>query len=107
MRDKVDSPLIVQPPFVRRMATGIEIRLKVVPGASRSHIVGALGDRLKIRVAAAPEQGKANRVVLSLLSDWLGVGGLEIVAGHTSPEKTVSVPKLPGLTVSQLEKLVC
>ena len=106
MRDTTDSRLVdAQPPFVRRTAEGIELRLKVVPGARRSQIVGALGDRLKIRVAAAPEQGKANRAVVRLLSDWLGVNGIEIVAGDSSPEKTASVPGLQGLSAEQLQKL--
>ena len=105
MRDKTASPHDVQPPFVRRVAEGIELRLKVVPGASRSQIVGVLGDRLKIRVTAAPEQGKANRAVIRLLSDWLGVNGIEIVVGDSSPEKTAYVPGLRGLSAEQLQKL--
>jgi uncharacterized protein (TIGR00251 family) len=105
MHDKTTSPLDEQPSFVRRVADGIELRLKVVPGASRSQIVGKLGDRLKIRVAAAPEQGKANRAVIRLLSDWLGVNGIEIIAGDSSPEKTASVPGLSGLSAEQLRKL--
>jgi uncharacterized protein len=102
MRDKSGSRFDEQPPYVRQTPDGIELRLKVVPGASQSQIVGLLGDRLKIRIAAAPEQGKANRAVISLLSDWLGVSGIEIVAGHSSPEKTASVPGLRGLSGEQL-----
>lgn len=105
MRDKTASPLDEQPSFVRHVAGGIELRLKVVPGARRSQIVGMLGDRLKIRVAVAPEQGKANRAVVRLLSDWLGVNGIEIVAGDRSPEKTAYVPGLWDLTLEQLQMI--
>ncbi len=105
MHEKIDSIPDPQPAFVRRVADGIELRLKVVPGASRSQIVGMLGDRLKIRVAAAPEQGKANRAVVRLLSGWLGINGIEIVAGDSSPEKTAYVPGLQGLSAEQLQKL--
>lgn len=76
------------------MAGGIELSIKVVPGASRSEVVGALGDRLKVRVAAPAEGGKANRAVVEVLREWLGVRGVEIVAGASSPEKTVRVAGL-------------
>ena len=62
-----------------------------MPGASRTEIAGARGDRLKIRVAAPPEKGKANRALVRFLSDWLGVREIEIVAGASSAEKTVRI----------------
>jgi uncharacterized protein (TIGR00251 family) len=105
MAEQFDNTPNSQPRFVRQVDDGIELRLKVVPGASRSQIVGILGDRLKIRVAEAPEQGKANRAVIRLLSGWLGVNGIEIISGHGSPEKTARVPGLRGLSVEQLYKM--
>jgi uncharacterized protein (TIGR00251 family) len=79
------------PPFARAIPGGVELRLKVVPGASRSAIVGALGNRLKVRVAAPPEAGKANRAVVELLAAALGVKDVRITAGHSGPEKTVLI----------------
>jgi uncharacterized protein len=73
------------------VANGIELRLKVVPGAARSEITGVLGDRLKIRVAAPAEEGKANRAVIELLREWLGTRNVQIVAGRSSPEKIARV----------------
>ncbi len=52
-----------------------------MPGASRSAIAGPLGDRLKVRVAAPAEKGRANRALVKLLRDWLGVRDVAIVAG--------------------------
>jgi hypothetical protein len=81
---------------------GIEIRVKVVPGASRAAIVGALGDRLKLRVAAPPTDGLANRAVAELLGGWLGSARIELVAGHGQAQKTVlarglaTLPALPA-----------
>ena len=69
----------------------MELDVKVVPGASRSEIVGPLGNRLKIRVAAPAEGGKANRALVKVLSEWLGTRAVEIVAGVSGPEKTVRV----------------
>lgn len=66
------------------------MRLKVVPGASRSGLAGALGDRLKLRVAAPPEDGRANRAVEELLTRLTG-RRCAVVAGHGTPLKTVLV----------------
>lgn len=78
------------PAFARIVPGGIELRLKVVPGASRSAVAGVLGDRLKLRVVAPPEGGKANAEVVALLERELG-GKVEIVAGNANPQKTVII----------------
>lgn len=87
------------PLFTTASADGLLLRLKVVPGASRDHLAGALGDRLKVRVAAPPEQGRANQAVLALLGRWLGRNDLRLVAGETSAEKTVLIPGCESLPV--------
>lgn len=91
--------------FVRRVAEGIELRLKVIPGASRSVIVGVLGDRLKVKVAAPPEDGKANKAVVELISEWLEADSVEIVSGHAHPEKVVRVHGLMKIDESRLSVL--
>lgn len=85
------------PTFARRLPGGIELRIKVVPGASRSQIAGPLGDRLKVRVAAAPEGGKANRAVIDLLATWLGAAQVELIAGHGHAEKILLVRGVTAL----------
>jgi uncharacterized protein (TIGR00251 family) len=71
----------------------VRIHLKVVPGSRRDQIVGPLGDRLKVKVSAPPEDGRANKAVCELLGTALGINprDVEVVAGHSSPEKTVRV----------------
>jgi uncharacterized protein (TIGR00251 family) len=82
--------------------SGVSCRLKVkaVPGASRTEIVGRLGEALKIRVAAPPEGGKANREILELLAERLGLpaAAVSLVSGGTSPAKVV---ELRGITAEQ------
>lgn len=89
------------------MQAGIALRIKVVPGASRSKIVGVLGDRLKIAVAAPAEAGKANKAVCLLVAKVFGVAprDVEITSGHTLPRKTVDVAgvSLAAATASLLE----
>jgi uncharacterized protein (TIGR00251 family) len=69
------------------------IAVKAVPGASRDSVAGRLGERLKVRIAAPPEGGKANRAICELLASELGVraGDVEVVQGHGRAEKVVRV----------------
>jgi uncharacterized protein (TIGR00251 family) len=72
---------------------GVVVAVKAVPGARRDGVAGVLGDRLKVRVSAPPEGGRANDAIRRLLAARLGVrvGRVEIVSGHAHPEKTLRV----------------
>jgi uncharacterized protein (TIGR00251 family) len=67
------------------------VRLRVSPGARRSELVGRHGEGWKVRVAAAPEGGRANEAVLDLLAEELELPrrSLSIISGHTGREKVV------------------
>lgn len=69
------------------------LSVKVVPGASRTRVAGRYGDGIKVQVAVAPEKGKANDAVVSLLAEWLEVhpSCVQITRGLTAPRKTVRV----------------
>jgi uncharacterized protein len=79
------------------------LRLRVIPGAGKAGVVGRYGEAWKLRVTAAPEQGKANSAVLELLADTLAVpaASLRLVAGHASRDKTVEVS---GLAAGEAER---
>lgn len=81
----------------------MRLRLRVAPGARRSHVAGRLGDAWKVRVTAPPERGKANDEVVALLADTLAVprGEITIVAGRASRDKLV---QLSGITVADAER---
>jgi len=72
---------------------GLRLKVKVVPGASTTEIAGWLGDRLKVRVAAPPERGKANALLEDHLATVLGVPKrcVTVVAGHGQPNKTIAI----------------
>ncbi len=74
-------------------SAGVLLSIKAVPGAKRDEVVGILGDRLKVRIIAPPEGGKANDAIRELLAQELGVRvrDVEVVRGHTNAEKTVRV----------------
>ena len=69
------------------------IRIKAVPGSSKDAIRGLLGDRLKVAVAAPPEDGKANAAIIRLIAEALGIraGDIALQAGQVAPLKTLRI----------------
>jgi uncharacterized protein len=67
--------------------------VKVVPRSSKTAVAGLLGGMLKIKLAAAPEKGKANESLVEFLADTLGVkkNTVTITSGLTSPVKTIQI----------------
>ncbi len=75
------------------MEVSTRLRVRVSPGARRTEVAGRYGEGWKIRVAAPPENGRANEAVLRLLAERLGVPrrAMTIVSGHTARDKVVEV----------------
>ena len=69
------------------------LRLHVQPRAAKTEIAGMLGDALKVRLAAPPVDGKANRALLDFLADRLRVSknAVTLKSGESSRQKTVLV----------------
>jgi uncharacterized protein (TIGR00251 family) len=72
---------------------GVLLAVKAVPGAKRDQVAGLLGNRLKVRVAAPPEDGRANRAICELLAAELGLKPkqVRVLQGLSSAEKTVQI----------------
>jgi uncharacterized protein (TIGR00251 family) len=85
-------------------AGGCRFGLRVVPNASKDEVSGPFGDRLRVRVRAVPDKGKANAAVIIRLAGALGIAPVrvEIVAGHGSRDKTVLVRGLDPDSVRSL-----
>jgi uncharacterized protein YggU (UPF0235/DUF167 family) len=83
----------------------VQLKLKVIPGASRTAISGWLGDTLKIQVSAAPERGKANKAVVALLCESLGLprNAVRLLRGETAQTNVVEIE---GLSLAELRKLL-
>ena len=84
-------------------AASTRVRLRVSPGAGRAEIVGRHGDAWKVRVTAAPEQGRANEAVLRLMAAALAVprSTLTLVSGHGGRDKIV---ELTGMSAALVER---
>ena len=68
-------------------------KVRVVPRASRSEIVGEHDGALRVRIAAPPVDGAANEELVRLLARKLGVSrsAIRITGGHTSKLKQLRV----------------
>ena len=84
------------------MVTSTRLRLRVSPGARRTEFAGRHGDGWKVRVAAPPENGRANEAVREVLAERLGLPrrAVIIVSGHAGREKVV---ELAGISLEQAE----
>jgi uncharacterized protein (TIGR00251 family) len=74
--------------WARSDGDGTLIEVWVAPGASRTAVAGEHGGALRVRVAAPPERGRANRALLELLGEALGAD-VELVAGESTRRKRV------------------
>lgn len=70
-----------------------ELNVRVIPNASRNEIVGWHADALKIKVAAQPESGKANKAVCALLAQQLHLQkrAVTVLRGATSQMKCLQI----------------
>ena len=77
--------------FIREHARGILLQVFVQPRASKDLIVGLHGDLLKIKVAAPPVDGQANKRCIQFLAKCLSVprSRLQIIAGQNSRNKKI------------------
>lgn len=78
----------------------MKIALKVTPGAKKNEILGweedypQIGRVLKLRIAAPPVEGKANKEIVAFLAKTLGVpkASVTLLHGSTGRIKMVEVP---------------
>jgi uncharacterized protein (TIGR00251 family) len=90
---------------IQQAGNSLIFSVKVVPRSSKTAFVGVLGDMLKIKLAAAPEKGKANELLIDFLAQTLGIkkNTVKITSGLSSQVKTI---RITGISVEVLfEKL--
>jgi uncharacterized protein (TIGR00251 family) len=81
----------VPPSFLRAIAGGTLLAVKLQPRAAKHEIGKPLGDELKIKVTAPPVDAAANQALIELLADKLTCsrGKVELIRGQTSRHKTI------------------
>ena len=79
-------------------------RIQVVPRSSRSEVTGEHNGALRVRVAAAPVDGAANKEVIQLLAKAFKVSrsAVEILSGHNARLKQVSIEGVSKTLVAEM-----
>jgi hypothetical protein len=73
----------------------IRIRVRIQPGAQRNELLGwNPAGELRIRIAAPPREGEANKELVAFLAKHFGLAkrDIEIASGEKSRVKTISIP---------------
>ena len=71
----------------------IEISVRVHPNSAGNEVVGVTEGIWRVRVAAPPVKGKANKELIAFLSRLLGVAKSQIgiIKGHTARNKVIAI----------------
>lgn len=90
------------PAWLQRHPDRITLSLRVQPRAARDEVAGLHGDRLKLRIAAPPVDGAANRHLCRYLADLFDVPAarVRLVRGESGRDKTVEVAGVAALPAS-------
>lgn len=80
-------------PYARRAGEDLLLHVRVQPRASRATVDGIAGDRLRLRVTAAPTDGEANAAVIELIAAHFDVprSHVRLERGGGAREKTLRI----------------
>jgi uncharacterized protein (TIGR00251 family) len=70
----------------------MRIKIRALPRSAKNEVVGKMADgTLKVKLTAAPVDGKANEALIGLLAEYFQVtkSKIKLVAGATSKNKVV------------------
>ena len=86
----------------------MKLDVKVIPNAKQSQIMGWENDRLKIKIAALPIDGKANQELVRFLAKTMKIKktDVRIVSGENQRWKTIEVPDEIKLKIESLIKKI-
>lgn len=72
---------------------GLLLSIRLTPRAARDGIDGVVADRVHARVRAVPEDGRANKALVELVAEEIGVpkSTVTVASGQTARLKTVLV----------------
>lgn len=82
----------MQIPF-HKTKDGIAISVKVQPRSSRKGIDGVSGCCLEVRLTSAPVDGAANKQLIEIISEELGIkkSSIRIIKGLSSRRKVIGI----------------
>ena len=87
---------------LRQHAEGVIVPVRAQPGARKHGVLGEQNGALKLAVTAPADQGKANKALLELLCDSLGLkrSQVELLKGDKSRDKRFLIR---GLSLAEIQ----
>lgn len=85
---------------IRSTDAGVTLDTWVVPGASRSEITGLYDQKLRVRIAAPADKGRANKEAIRFLTELLG-SKVVLIRGMSSRHKVFQVS---GIEADSVER---
>jgi len=91
------------PAWLRDTTDGVEISIYVQPGAKSAEVSGEHDGALKLRINAAPVDGKANAAVIAFLAECCGVSKSKVtlLSGDTNRRKRLRITGVSAETVAK------
>ncbi|MCD4784502.1 MAG: DUF167 domain-containing protein [Candidatus Eremiobacteraeota bacterium] len=97
--------------WIKETKGGILIKIHVSPRSSTNKITGLHGDALNVKLTSPAVEGKANKALISFLSDFFKIKKrqVSIKSGEKSRQKTVllnkiSVDEIRNFTSKEIRK---
>ncbi len=90
---------------IQESANGLILPVRAQPGARKAGIMGEHNGALKLAVTAPADEGRANKTLLELLREELGLkrSQVELIRGDKSRDKKFLIR---GLTRTELESRI-
>jgi uncharacterized protein (TIGR00251 family) len=79
--------------FVRDVADGCTVSVRVQPGAKKDAVLGPHGGAVKIALSAPPVDGKANEALIAFVADKVGLprARVSLVSGTANRSKVLRI----------------
>jgi len=97
----------VPAPWYHWKGDDLVLAIHLQPGSARDTLAGIHGERLKIRITAAPVDGRANDHLIRYLAGLFDVprSQVDLLAGHSSRRKRVRIRR-PGRFPDEIKAAV-
>jgi uncharacterized protein len=81
------------PMYIEDSKDGVILKVRVRPNSSKNGLTIGAGERLEVKLTAAPKEGKANEQLLKFMGKILGVApsAISLLRGRSSRDKILLV----------------
>ncbi len=89
--------------YLTETGGGTVLNVRAATRSSRPGLDGLAGDAVRVRIKAAPVDGKANKELLETLADEFGIpkSRVSFVSGETSKNKRILLAGVPAAEVRE------